>query len=128
MSLIKIFDLLSLIIGFAGTLFMIKGISKLTPDIMAELSKTKIGYNPDQVKNISIQKADTMTGFILVIMAFSVQIITRVCVEGNIFCITYWQDLFILTLVVIVILVITFKLNYIYCNYQRKEIEQLLPK
>ena len=97
---------------------------------MAELCKTKIGYNSHQVKNISSQKADTLTGFYLILIAFSIQIILQLSIGNYLYNynIVGWRNLTILALVIIAILVVIFTLNKLYYNYQSKEIEKLLPK
>ncbi len=46
----------------------------LTIEDIAEVSKSKYGYNSDVVKSLSQQQADSWIGFSLLLLAFSLQL------------------------------------------------------
>jgi len=73
MQIDRLVSIIAVIVGFAGSLFLLKGVLRLTPDIMAKLSQAYMGYNISMVKNVSSQKADIMSGAILVLIAFSLE-------------------------------------------------------
>lgn len=73
MQIDRLISIIAVIVGFAGSLFLLKGVLRLTPDIMAKLSQAYIGYNISMVKNVSYQKADIMSGATLVLIAFSLE-------------------------------------------------------
>ncbi len=77
MNLEKYLNLLAIILGFVGTIFILKGVLRMTPEIIGEIGQTKWGYNLIALENISIQKADTITGFALIVLAFVIQIINE---------------------------------------------------
>ncbi len=55
--------------------FLIKGMLSISAKDLAELSKTKWGYNKAVTKNLTIQRADTIVGFILLLLSFLLQTI-----------------------------------------------------
>lgn len=74
-SLKTFFHWVSSSINLLGSIFLVKGILKFSPDLIAEYSRTKWGYNLNHLKNISYQKADFLCGFTLVIFSFILEIL-----------------------------------------------------
>lgn len=50
--------------------FLIKGVLRMTPKVMSELSQTRWGYSSHVTKNLAMQKADTIVGFVLLLFSF----------------------------------------------------------
>lgn len=50
--------------------FLIKGVLRMSPKDMAELSQTRCGYSPPMTRNLAMQKADTLVGFVLLMLSF----------------------------------------------------------
>ena len=48
----------------------------MSPDVMAKLSSTYIGFNQFDVENLASQKADLLVGLILVLIAFGVSMLS----------------------------------------------------
>ena len=46
---------------------------QLSPRVIAQLARTKLTYNPDVIKSLSMQNADTWIGVILLLTAFAFQ-------------------------------------------------------
>src|SRR3989304_2125337 len=54
--------------------FLLQGNLGLTVKDIAEVASTKLNYNPDVVKSLSRQKADSWVGFLLLLGAFFLQL------------------------------------------------------
>lgn len=76
MSRDRLLTLFSSLLGIIGALFMAKGIFGMSPDVMAKLSSTYIGFNQFDVENLASQKADLLVGLILVLIAFGVSMLS----------------------------------------------------
>ncbi len=68
--------LVTSLLGIIGALFMAKGVFGMSPDVMAKLSSTYLGFNQFDVENLASQKADLLVGLILVLIAFGVSMWT----------------------------------------------------
>lgn len=66
-------SILSAILGFAGVMFVLKGVSRLSPDLIAKVSQTYLEFNVTQIQNLASQKADFVTGAVLVLIACLLQ-------------------------------------------------------
>ena len=78
MSIEKFLSLSAIILGFIGTVFLLKGVLRLTRDVIGEIGQTRFGYSIQLIENLVTQKADTICGFILIVIAFSLQLIQAV--------------------------------------------------
>ena len=124
MNIEYVLNLISTITGFIGTYFMGKGILAITPDVMAKLSQTCVGYNPEQIKNIAAQKSDMLSGFALILIAFLVQLLVQIFIRRfNII----WT-LMIAVICSVLILAIVFPLNSKYSEQQQLEVRKELVK
>ena len=75
MRLDRLLTLISSFFGFIGTLFMAKGVFEMSPDVMAKLSSTYLGFNRFNVENLASLKADLLVGVILVSFAFGISML-----------------------------------------------------
>lgn len=55
--------------------FLIKGKLSLSSKNLAELSKTRWGYNKTVTKNLTTERADTIVGCVLLILSFFLQMV-----------------------------------------------------
>lgn len=118
-----------LTIGFTAfsAFYFIREVMVASPETFAELSKTKLDYNPNLVKTFSRQKADAKSGFSFLILSILFQSI-------NLMFPVRFIDLNGLTLGAIIflgiILVIIFscslKINKIYAMKTEKKILKAL--
>jgi magnesium-transporting ATPase (P-type) len=53
--------------------FLIKGNLSISEKDLAKLSKTKWGYNKAVTKNLTTQRANTIVGFVLLLLSFFLQ-------------------------------------------------------
>lgn len=63
------------ILTLVASFFLLRANFGLTPDIIARLSSTTYGYNKEVAATLAQQSADTWIGFILLIIAFLLQMI-----------------------------------------------------
>lgn len=66
-------SIVSVIWGLVGLMFVLKGISKLSPDLIAKISQTYLEFNMTQIQNLASQKADFATGATLILAACLIQ-------------------------------------------------------
>jgi hypothetical protein len=66
-------NILSAILGLAGVMLILNGVSRFSPDIIAKVSQTYLEFNVTQIQNLASQKADFVSGAALVLMAFLLQ-------------------------------------------------------
>lgn len=74
MNLKEFIDLLFTVFGAIGSIYVLRSITRITPEVTEEISATKLGHNPDHIDSISEQKADGLVGNILIIMALIIAI------------------------------------------------------
>ena len=66
-------SIISAILGVTGVMFVLKGVSRLSPDLIAKVSQTYLEFNITQIQNLASQKADFVTGAVLVLIACIIQ-------------------------------------------------------
>ena len=84
MCLDRFLTLLAVIIAFLGSIFLLKGILALSPDLMAKQVQTYLGYSLPQIQAQAGQKADAICGVAFVAIAFLLQIINLALVDEGI--------------------------------------------
>jgi len=71
----RFLSIIAAISGFGGAMFILKGVLRLSPDLIAAISQTYWGVNRAQVKNLSSQRADVISGASLILLAFTNEIL-----------------------------------------------------
>jgi hypothetical protein len=66
-------NILSAVLGLVGVMFVLNGVSRFSPDLIAKVSQTYLEFNLTQIHNLASQKADFVSGAALVLMAFLLQ-------------------------------------------------------
>jgi len=56
-----------------GVMFVLKGVSRLSPDLIAKVSQTYLEFNITQIQNLASQKADFVAGAVLILLACLIQ-------------------------------------------------------
>lgn len=69
----RFLSIISAILGLAGVMCVLKGVSRLSPDLIAKVSQTYLEFNMTQIQTLSSQKADFVTGATLVLIACLLQ-------------------------------------------------------
>jgi hypothetical protein len=75
MSIDRFVNIIAATVGFAGAIFLLKGVLHLAPDLIAKLSQTHWDFSVTQLQNLASQKADIVSGAFLVSLAFLIQMI-----------------------------------------------------
>lgn len=70
----RFFSIVSAILGFAGLMFVLKGVARLSPDLIAKVSQTYLEFNLTQIQSLAAQKAEFVTGAILILLACLIQL------------------------------------------------------
>lgn len=116
--------LISLILGFLGSIFLAKGILKLNTSSIIRISTTYWGRNPHHMDNLVTQKTDFIIGILLILLSFILQIITYIINElPNLE--EYLKILIIiciLLLILVLYLIFNSGLARIFNNFFRKDI------
>lgn len=71
MSAARFLNLLASIFGAMGSIYVLKGLAALSPDLIARLSGTYFDFNSAQIESFATQKADSIVGIGLVLIAFA---------------------------------------------------------
>jgi hypothetical protein len=66
-------SILSAVLGLTGVMFVLKGVARLSPDLIAKVSQTYLEFNVTQIQNLASQKADFVTGAVLILIACLIQ-------------------------------------------------------
>jgi hypothetical protein len=66
----RFFNLLAAAFGALGSIYTLIGLP--SPELMAHLSVSKTDFNPEQITSLAAQKADSIVGMVLILMAFLV--------------------------------------------------------
>jgi len=66
-------SIVSALLGFTGVMFVLKGVGRLSPDLIAKVAQTYLEFNVTQIQSLASQKADFVTGAALVLIACVIQ-------------------------------------------------------
>lgn len=55
-------------------MFVLKGVARLSPDLIAKVSQTYLEFNVTQIQSLAAQKAEFVTGAILILLACLIQL------------------------------------------------------
>lgn len=81
----KFFSLLAVCLGLCGSIFLVKSIIILNPKSMLNLTSphSYIDYAPEQIKSFAMQKADALSGVLLILIAFFIQICSLIIFDES---------------------------------------------
>lgn len=84
MTLDQFLTLLATILGAMGSIYVLKSILRLTPQVTERLSSTMWGHNPNQIDSLSAQKAEGVIGASLIVFALCIAIANAALTPSNI--------------------------------------------
>lgn len=84
MDLDRFLNLLAALFGAMGSIYVLKGIARLSPDLAERLSQTYWGFSPAQMDSLTAQKADSIVGIILVVIALAITIFNLAVVPSHV--------------------------------------------
>lgn len=122
-------SILSAILGLAGVMFVLKGISRLSPDLIAKVSQTYLEFNVTQIQNLASQKADFVTGAVLVLIACSIQTVALLLLrEPFLIFEDYWYAAGLAVATSILVIVVFFGVNRGMSNHYQERAKFSLAK
>jgi hypothetical protein len=65
----RFFNLVATVFGALGSIYVLKSIAFSSPELIAALSSTYIGFSSPQIDSLAKQKADNIVGIVLVVIA-----------------------------------------------------------
>ena len=74
MDLDRFLNLLAAVFGAMGSIYTLKGVAALSPNLIERLSSTYWNFSSAQIDALTGQKADAMVGIVLVIIALVIAI------------------------------------------------------
>ena len=85
-------SIVAAILGFTGVMFVLKGVARFSPDLIAKVSQTYLEFNVTQIQSLASQKAEFVAGAALVLLACLIQLSALVLLRDP-FPIfeNYWQ-------------------------------------
>jgi len=84
MDLDRFLNLLASIFGAMGSLYVLKGIAGLTPNLMERLSRTYWDFSTTHIDSLAAQKADSIVGMVLVVVAITMAVVSLAAVPPGI--------------------------------------------
>ncbi len=84
MDLDRFLNLLATLFGAVGSLYVLKGLIELSPDLMERLSRTYYDFSAPQIASLAGQKADSIVGVVLVILALVIGVVNIALVPSGV--------------------------------------------
>ena len=75
MDVDKFLDLLAAVFGALGSIYVLKGVAALSPDLIERLSSTYFDFSSAQIDALTAQKADSIVGIVLVLIALAIAVV-----------------------------------------------------
>jgi len=83
MDLDRFLNLTAAVFGGMGSIYVLKALALLSPNIIERLSRTYVGFNIAQIDSIAAQKADSIVGMVLVALALVIAIVNFAFVPSS---------------------------------------------
>jgi hypothetical protein len=83
MTFDQFLTLIATILGAVGSIYVLKSILRLTPEVTKRLSARTYGHDPNQIDSLSAQKAESVVGTILIILALAIAILNAAFTPSN---------------------------------------------
>jgi hypothetical protein len=122
-------SILSAILGLVGLMFVLKGISRLSPDLIAKISQTYVEFNMTQIQNLASQKADFVTGAVLILIACLIQTGALLLLrEPFLIFDNYWHAAGLAVAASVIVMIIFFGVNRGMSNHYQEQAKYSLAK
>jgi len=76
----KFLDLLAAVFGALGSIYVLKGVAALSPNLIERLSSTYFDFSSAQIDALTAQKADSIVGIVLVLIALAIAVVNSALV------------------------------------------------
>lgn len=84
MDLDRFLNLVAALFGAMGSVYTLKGVAALSPNLIERLSRSYWGFSSAQIEALTAQKADSIVGIVLVVIALMLAIITIAVVPPDV--------------------------------------------
>jgi hypothetical protein len=84
MNFDRFLDLLAAVFGAMGSIYVLKSIAALSPNLIEQLSRTPLGFSAAQLDSLTAQKADSIVGITLVLIALAFAVVKSALVPLDI--------------------------------------------
>jgi len=84
MDLERFLNLVATVLGGMGSLYVLKSIAALSPEVIARLSSMYIGFSAPQIDSLAKQKADNIVGVVLVVIALVIAVLNLAFVPSSV--------------------------------------------
>jgi hypothetical protein len=122
-------SIVSAILGLVGLMFVLKGVSRLSPDLIAKISQTYIEFNMTQIQNLASQKADFVTGAVLILIACLIQMSSLLFLrEPFMIFEDYWRAAGLAVATGVLVMIIFFGVNRGLSNHYQEQSKYSLAK
>jgi hypothetical protein len=84
MELDRFLNLLAAVFGAFGSIYVLKAIASLSPDLTMRLSSSYVGFNPPQIESLAKQNADSNVGIALLAFALIIAVVNLAFVPTSV--------------------------------------------
>ena len=84
MTLEKFLNLVATLFGAVGSVYVLQGLVALSPSLIERLSRTYFDFNAAQISALSAQKADSIVGVVLVLIALAISVVNIALVPSGV--------------------------------------------
>jgi len=84
MTLEQFLSLVATIFGAVGSIYVLRSILKLTPQVTERISASVFGHNPEIIDSLSTQKAESIVGTYLILIALIIAVINSATTPSSI--------------------------------------------
>ena len=84
MDLDRFLGLVAAVFGALGSIYVLKGIAALSPNLIERMARSNWGFSVAQIDALTAQKADSMVGIVLIAVALAISVVTIAAVPEGI--------------------------------------------
>ena len=84
MDLNHFLNLVATLFAAMGSIYVLKGIASLSPNLIERLSRSYVGFGAAQIDSLTAQKADSIVGIALVAIALATSVVTTALVPAGV--------------------------------------------
>jgi hypothetical protein len=75
MELDRFLNLVATVFGGIGSIYVLKAIASLSPNLIERLSRTYVSFSAAQIDSLAAQKADSIVGIVLLLIALVIAVL-----------------------------------------------------
>jgi hypothetical protein len=90
MDLDRFLNLVATVFGGIGSIYVLKGIASRSPNLIERMSRTYVGFSSAQIDSLAAQKADSIVGIVLVLIALIIAALNLAFVPPSVRLVDRW--------------------------------------